>query len=116
MEQRRDTRVDLTDEGWSANLNDQVSGNPLGQVVNLSRGGVMIITPLPVESDTLYQVELAAVGPDGQNERFSVGVLVLWRTTAGRPGSYWAGLQIIDIDAATRSRLDEFTARLTATG
>jgi hypothetical protein len=115
VDQRQHDRIPLEEEGWRAELLDQVSGNKLGEVVNLSQGGLMMITPLAVEPDSLYQVELRASGPDGQQERFSAGMMVLWRSEAGRPNAYWAGLQIIDIDAAAEAKLRALTAALTAT-
>ena len=115
MEKRQHNRIPLQPEGWRAEVIDEVSGNKLGEVVNLSAGGLMMITPLAVEPEALYQAELVARGPEGRHERFSAGMLVLWRTEAGRPETFWAGLQIIDIDEAGQAALAALTAALTPT-
>jgi hypothetical protein len=105
MDKRRHNRVSLAGKGWRAELNDQVSGNKLGEVVNLSPGGLMLITSLALETESLYQVECLTTGPDGRIGRFTAGIMVLWRTGASQKDTYWAGLQIIDIDAESRERL-----------
>jgi len=110
-DQRKHPRIDLADEGWRASLTDQVTGAPLGEVVNLSLGGMMVLCPLTLEPENLYQVELTANGPKGEHERFSAGVLALWSMPAGRPGTSWNGLQIIDISAEDARRLADLTTR-----
>jgi hypothetical protein len=105
VEKRQHTRIALDAKGWRAELIDQVSGDRLGEVVNLSPGGLMLLTPYAVEIENLYQVECRATGPDGESKRFSAGLMVLWRSDANEPDAYWAGLQIIDIDAPSQADL-----------
>jgi len=108
-EQRRHPRFDLADEGWRATLTDQVTGESLGEVVNLSLGGMMVLGPAALQAEHLYQIELVATGPRGQAESFSAGVLALWATPAGRPGTSWTGFEIIDIGTEERERLAALT-------
>lgn len=116
MEKRRYARINLSDEGWRAELINQLNDDKLGDVVNLSEGGAMIITPLALQADNLYQTECRLTGPDGQTEGFAAGMTVLWRADAAQPGNYWAGLQIIDIDEDSRGRLEALTRTLVTNG
>lgn len=108
-EKRRHPRFDLADEGWRATLTDQVTGQHLGEVVNLSLGGMMSLGAAALQAEHLYQIELTATGPDGERESFAAGVLALWSSPAGRPGSSWTGFEIIDISPADRDRLAALT-------
>lgn len=116
MEKRQSNRIALAVKGWRAELNDEVSGKKLGEVVNLSQGGLMLITSTAVEIESLFQVECLTTSPDGQSGRFTAGVMVLWRIEASQKNTYWAGLQIIDIDAASQERLLALGAAIAADG
>ena len=116
MDKRKHNRIALAGKGWRAELNDQVSGKKLGEVVNLSLGGMMLLTAIAVEVESLYQVECLTTSPDGQVGRFSAGIMVLWRTGASQADTYWAGLQIIDIDAESQERLLALGAAMEADG
>ena len=105
MDKRQHKRVTLKHQGWHAELIDQVSGDALGEIVNLSPGGLMLITPKEVEIESLYQVECVTHGPGGKGGRFTAGVVALWTSEASQPDTYWAGFQIIDIDAESRAQL-----------
>lgn len=105
MEKRKHERIALEATGWQAELIDQLSGEKLGEVVNLSTGGLMIITSSPIEIDSLYQVECVSRGPNDQAARFTAGVSVLWTSPASQPDTTWAGLEIIDIDLDSRKAL-----------
>lgn len=114
MDKRRHERLSLGDKGWQAALVDQVSGATLGTVVNLSPAGMMLITSHAMGVESLHQVECIATGPAGQNLRFSLGTLVLWQTQASQQDTYWAGLQIIDIDEPSQNRLASLSADMAA--
>ena len=116
MDKRQHNRIALEGTGWRAELIDQISGNKLGEVVNLSAGGLMLITPRAVEIESLYQVECLSTSPAGEKGRFTAGTMVLWRTAASQTHTYWAGLQIIDIDAASKARLRALGVAMAANG
>ncbi len=105
MEKRKHNRVTPAAEGWRAELNDALTGHKLGEVVNLSSGGMMIITSSPLEIESLYQVECLTTGPGNRRGQFSAGVMVLWRADANQKGSFWVGLKIIDIDPQSAERM-----------
>jgi len=116
MDKRQHDRIALAGKGWRAELNDQVSGKKLGEVVNLSPAGLMLITSIAVEIESLYQVECLTTSPDGEIGRFTAGIMVLWRTGASQKDTYWAGLRIIDIDADSQERLLALGAAMEAHG
>ncbi len=112
MEKRQHTRLALGDKGWRAELTEHISGEKLGEVVNLSPGGLMLLTPTKAGIENLFQVECNVVDASGQTDSFAAGVMVLWQTEASQPGTYWTGLQIIDIDKASQERLQTLHASL----
>ena len=116
MDKRQHNRIALAVKGWRAELNDQVTGKKLGEVVNLSPGGLMLITSIAVEIESLYQVECLTTSPDGQRGRFTAGIMVLWRTEASEKDTYWAGLKIIDIDTSSQERLIALGTAMEADG
>lgn len=107
MEKRKHKRVAPSAEGWQAKLNDALTGQKLGEVVNLSPGGVMIMASKALEIESLYQVECLATGPNEGHGQFSAGVMVLWRAEANQKGSFWVGLKIIDIDPQSLECMSE---------
>lgn len=114
MDKRRHERITLGEKGWQATLVDQVSGETLGTVVNLSPAGMMLITESEIGVDSVHQVDCIASGPGQRSERFSAGIVVLWQAAANQAQTYWAGLQIIDIDPASQDRLVVLSADLSA--
>jgi hypothetical protein len=112
MEKRKHARIALKPAGWQAELIDQLSGEKLGDVVNLSTNGLMMITSKPIESDSLYQLECISRGPYDQVARFSAGVSVLWTSPASQPNTTWAGLEIIDINLESRQALLALSVKL----
>jgi hypothetical protein len=105
MDNRKHLRITLRETGWQADLTDQVNGNKLGELINLSAGGMMLITERDLEVESLHQVECRAVGPGGKQISFGAGILVLWKSETSQRQTYWVGLQIIDIDAPSKARL-----------
>lgn len=116
MDKRKHDRITLSDKNWRAELMDLVSARVLGEVANLSPGGMMLITSSEIRIESLYQVECHATAPDGCSTCFSAGVMVLWRTEASQRGAHWVGLQIIDIDEASRTELLALATAMAADG
>ena len=110
-EKRQHPRIALDGDGWQAALRNQLDDSLLGQVVNLSLGGMLILSTRVLDIDALYQVELTVSAPDGTRDRFNAGVLVLWSSETQGPGTAWAGLQIIDIDDDDRARMKTLAER-----
>ena len=105
-EHRRHPRFSFDEEGWRAELTNEVTGEAIGQVVNLSLGGLMAFTNTGIVQDHLYQVRVTISDPAGHVDQYSAGMRALWCSDAGTPNTYWAGFEIIDISDADLSSLE----------
>lgn len=111
MDKRKHPRIPLDADGWHAEIKNQLDGTFIGQVVNLSLGGMLILGTRVMQAETLYQIELTATTPDGDTQHFNAGVMILWSSEAESPDTVWAGVQIIDISKQDRSRLELLAAQ-----
>ena len=75
---------------------DQVTGNKLGRVVNISAEGLMLLSDNPVEAGSVYQLDVALPRLVKQRSRISFGAEAIWSSPSAQPGSYWTGFRIID--------------------
>ena len=116
MDNRKHLRITLRGTGWQGGLIDQITGNKLGELINLSSGGMMLITEQDLNVESLHQIECRAVGPSGKQISFGAGIFVLWKSETSQRQTYWAGVQIIDIDATSRARLIELSDAMTGNG
>lgn len=114
MEKRRDPRIPLAPRGWRAHLVDEMTGKVLGEVVNLSPGGMMLLASYTITTGSLYQVSCIASDESGRERRFSAGVTVLWRSEANQEPGCWVGLKIIDLDVESKKCLMEIGRALAA--
>jgi hypothetical protein len=112
MEKRKSERAVLSNAGWQAELIDRFRDEKIGEVINLSATGLLIIASRSVRPDSLYQVACVSKGPRGQAIHFVAGVMVLWSSPASETGTHWAGMQIIDIDAQSEQSLLALKSRL----
>ena len=111
MDKRKHPRIPLDTDGWHAEIRTQLDDTLVGQVVNLSLGGMLIIGTQIMAAETLYQIELSATTPDGDIQRFNAGVMILWSSKAESADTVWAGVQIIDISEEDRNRLELLATR-----
>ena len=114
MDKRKHPRIPLDADGWHAEIKNQLDGSPIGQVVNLSMGGMLIIGTKIMAAETLYQIELTATTPDGDTQNVNAGVMILWSAAAESPDTVWAGVQIIDISEEEKARLEALATRASA--
>lgn len=94
-------------------VRDVNSGQSLGTLVNLSQNGMMLFCEQPVAVNGVFQCELDVsstvncdLGP------VKIGIESLWCQPSEQPGAYWAGFDIIDIDAEHSACLEEFLDKL----
>jgi hypothetical protein len=87
---------------WNINT-DQ----PLGQIVNLSREGLMLIGHQAVESHLIFQLELRLQQPRRGHSRLLLGAESQWCSETSEPGHYWTGYQIIDISLGTAEIIED---------
>ena len=73
----------------------------LGEVVNLTSEGLMIISNNPVEGNLVFQLDLELKTPCQGHEHLRLGAESLWCSVANEPQRFWAGFRIIDVSLDT---------------
>ncbi len=81
---------------------DVISGAKLGEVLNISSEGLMLVSALPILEGSIYQVNI--VCELNQLDAISAGIECLWTDDHGVSGTL-AGFQIIDISEADQDAL-----------
>ena len=114
MDERRNSeRIDAYQVGLAA-VND-VDGEHLGVIGNLSLGGMMLIANQQLHADGILQLKIDVPNELGSGLLISMGVKVLWCTPANSPQEYWAGLETIDISDTDRDSLRQLLDQITGT-
>ena len=101
-DQRRRNRVSIPDH---PQVMDAHSGALIGQLVNLSAGGLMIAGTQCIRCHTVCQMCIPLVVGDSRME-IRLGAESLWCEDANDSGMHWTGFQIIDISPEDRKILD----------
>ncbi|MGB5260599.1 MAG: PilZ domain-containing protein [Gammaproteobacteria bacterium] len=97
-EMRKKERFDVTDV---VRVIDKPTGRDIGQLVNISEDGIMIMGSEPIAENSIMQLSLVFDGkPD-----IKLGVESLWSNSSGKDASYWTGFYIIDISAQDQERI-----------
>ena len=100
-EQRREPRIQIAEQ---VQVRDANSGRILGQLVNLSSEGLMLVGADCVAPGTIYQLTIPLeTTPDA--DPLLLGAESLWCSDANHSGFYWSGFQIIDISPEHRQVL-----------
>lgn len=111
MDERRNSeRIDAYQVGLAA-VND-VDGEQLGLIGNLSLGGMMLIANQQLHADGILQLKIDVPKEFGSG-LISMGVKILWCTPANSPKEYWAGLETIDISETDRDSLQQLLDQIT---
>jgi hypothetical protein len=109
-ERRSSERIDAYQVGLAA-TND-VDGEQLGVIGNLSLGGMMLIANQQLHTDGILQLKIDVPEELGSG-LISMGVKILWCTPANSPKEYWAGLETIDISDSDRDSLQRLLDQIT---
>lgn len=101
-ERRREPRLDASSLHLFVydNLRDEL----LGTLVNISRGGLLILSGAAVDPEGVLQIDLRR-GPPPAETILPLGVQVSWVTPASTEDNYWIGTRIIAIADADREKL-----------
>jgi hypothetical protein len=78
---------------------DQVTGNMLGRIVNISAEGFMLLSQEPMLSGTEYQLNLVDPSSNHQQTQIEFSAEAIWSTEASQPESFWSGFHITDISS-----------------
>jgi len=97
-DQRKLTRVSIPDH---PRIFDVHSGDIIGQLVNLSVEGLMMMSPSPVKPGTLMQMRIPLQCGEEVID-ILIGVESLWCDNTDASGIRWTGFHIIDISPEHR--------------
>ncbi len=79
-------------------IHDQVTGNTLGCIVNISAEGFMLLSQEPMLIGTEYQLNL--IDPSSQDRQSTTfRAEAVWSTEASHPESFWSGFRITEISS-----------------
>ncbi len=85
-----------------------LTGEPIGQIGNLSSDGMMLIASREIRADALYQFSFPLHNSQGGPIEIETGMHEQWSEPASTPGQYWAGFRIISISADDQEMLNEW--------
>ena len=104
QERRSEPRIDTSALRLLAY--DNLGGQLLDSLVNLSRGGLMILGATESEPGGILQIDLRNTdSPD--TPLLSMAVKVCWVSPANTEGSYWVGARTIGIEPQDAEKLGE---------
>lgn len=106
-EQRRAHRKRV---GTSQEVTDVITCRPIGRLGDLSRGGLMLITPHAPGNGAIYQLRMELSARDMASRTIEVGVQALWHKRVTSSDQVWAGYRIIAISDADADFLDTWLA------
>jgi hypothetical protein len=95
---------------FKAIVTDVISGQPMGQLGNLSSSGMLLIGPQAPRSEALYQVSLALPEAPGAapTAPIELGIQEQWHEQAASPGQVWSGFRIIAVSDPDAARLNSW--------
>ena len=97
-EMRKSERIDVTEV---VRVIDKPSGEEIGQLVNISEEGIMIMGSQPIAENSIMQLSLVY----GDAPEMSIGVESLWSQSGSEDTNYWTGFYIIDISEEDQQRI-----------
>jgi hypothetical protein len=89
-------------------VQDAHSGEMLGQLVNLSVDGLLLVGRVGIAPGTVRQLRMQ-LKQGGRVTELVLGAESLWCNDANDSGAYWSGFQIIDISPEQQEILDALT-------
>ncbi len=83
---------------------DEIEDNLLGQLCNVSPGGLLLLSEQTLPSDAVFQIRIQPAAAHSF-EPFSLGVETLWTQPGNQGASFWVGMRVIDASEEGRRRL-----------
>ena len=88
----------------------------LGHVVDISLGGMQLLSETPIASGQLFRLRMDVSLESGRKEQIEFDAWSIWRTEDLNPGFYNAGFQFLDLSPTTgqsiQGVIDEIVADL----
>jgi len=93
-------------------VRDRQTGQDIGQLVNISEDGLMLLSPGPVPENTilLLSLEFEAGSTSAVDGPLMIGVESLWSNSSSDQSQHWVGCYIIDISDEDLDRIRKLTA------
>jgi hypothetical protein len=82
-------------------IHDIINGHALGELINISSNGLMLISEKLIETSSIFQLSLQLPATINGKDSIEIGVDCLWCRKAENFNRYWAGFQIIDVSQET---------------
>ena len=92
-------------------VRDRQTGQDIGQLVNISEDGLMLLSPEPVPENTILQLslEFEAGSSNAVDGPVMIGVESLWSNSSGDLSQHWVGCYIIDVSDEDLDRIRKLT-------
>lgn len=106
QEMRGRNRVEVSEV---IHVTDRQTGENLGQLVNISEEGFMLLGTQAVPEDNIFQLSLEFANESGNPGPIQIGVESLWCHASGDQAQFWSGFYIIDISDEDLERVRQLT-------
>ena len=90
-------------------VHDVILEEIIGQLGNLSTGGMLLIANRSLPDDALFQLRFNLPDGVGAAQPLEVGAHVLWQDKAGAPGQSWIGMRFLGLSPEATHRLRVWT-------
>lgn len=87
---------------------DAMTGQPVGQLGNISESGLLLLASTRLHDDCLYQLHFMLADRLGQRHAFEIGAHLLWHNAAAAPGQAWTGFRFLSLEDGQLERLREW--------
>lgn len=77
-------------------ITDVINQRHMGELINITREGLMLITDRAIETQSIFQLALQLPQRLEGSDQLLLGADCLWCRPAENLHRYWAGFQIID--------------------
>ncbi len=108
--QRSKERKELNQTVPIVNL---ISNQEVGELVNITVDGLMIISNKRIEVQSIFQYSLILPDPINSQTQLDIGVDCLWCSEVEDFHRFWAGFQIIDASNETIEVIDKLIQNYT---
>lgn len=82
----------------------------LGRAVDISQGGIMVLSETPIPVNKVWQLSLDLPSRTDQHNTVFFGAESLWCQVSEKSNQYWAGFQVIDISQEDNETINEFVS------
>jgi hypothetical protein len=106
QEMRSHNRVEVSEV---IRVTDTQTGSVLGQLVNISEEGFMLLGTQAVTEDNIFQLSLEFQTEGSDASPVLIGVESLWCHASSDQTQYWSGFYIIDISDEDLERVKHLT-------